>query len=291
MSILIDQKTSVIVQGITGKEGSFHASKCIEYGTKVIAGVTPFKGGTFFNETVPVFNTIEDAKKNFKIDATAIFVPAVFAASSIIEAIEAEISLIVCITEGIPSVDMLNVKSALKSAPSIMIGPNCPGIITADECKIGIMPGFIHKKGKVGVLSRSGTLTYEAVNQLTKSGLGETTCIGIGGDPVTGSSFLTFLEMFERDDETKAVVMIGEIGGTQEEEASEFVKNKMKKPVIGFVAGKTAPAGKRMGHAGAIISGGKGTALEKLSIMEKNGVLIAENPSVIAETTVKALNK
>jgi succinyl-CoA synthetase alpha subunit len=289
MSILINKDTSVLVQGITGKEGSFHASKCIEYGTKVVAGVTPFKGGSLFNNTVPVFNTVEEAKNNFKIDATVIFVPAIFAASGIIEAIEAEIPLIVCITEGIPVIDMMNVKSALKGSNSIMIGPNCPGIITADECKIGIMPGFIHKKGKIGVLSRSGTLTYEAVNQITKAGLGETTCIGIGGDPIIGSSFLTFLKMFENDSETTAVVMIGEIGGTQEEEASEFVKSSMKKPVIGFIAGKTAPEGKRMGHAGAIISGGKGTASEKLAIMEKNGVYIAENPSVIAETVIKAL--
>jgi succinyl-CoA synthetase alpha subunit len=263
--------------------------KCLEYGTKITAGVTPFKGGSLFNNSIPVFNTVEEAKVNVKIDATVIFVPAVFASSSVIEAIESEIPLIVCITEGIPTVDMMNVKAALRGSSSIMIGPNCPGIITADECKIGIMPGFIHKKGKIAVLSRSGTLTYEAVNQLTKAGLGETTCIGIGGDPIIGSSFLTFLKIFENDPETKGVVLIGEIGGTQEEEASEYVKNYMKKPVVGFIAGKTAPEGKRMGHAGAIISGGKGTASEKLKIMEKNGIHIAENPSVIAETMIKAL--
>ena len=289
MSILVNKETSVIVQGITGKEGSFHALKCLEYGTKITAGVTPFKGGSLFNNSIPVFNTVEEAKVNVKIDATVIFVPAVFASSSVIEAIESEIPLIVCITEGIPTVDMMNVKAALRGSISIMIGPNCPGIITADECKIGIMPGFIHKKGKIAVLSRSGTLTYEAVNQLTKAGLGETTCIGIGGDPIIGSSFLAFLKMFENDPETKGVVLIGEIGGTQEEEASEYVKNYMKKPVVGFIAGKTAPEGKRMGHAGAIISGGKGTASEKLKIMEKNGIHIAENPSVIAETMIKAL--
>ncbi len=290
MSILVNKNTNVLVQGITGKEGSFHTLKCLEYGTNIVAGVTPFKGKTLFNNSVPVYNTIDEAKKEHGIDATMIFVPAGFAASSIIEAVEAEIPLIVCITEGIPVMDMLNVKDALNCSESIMIGPNCPGIITADECKIGIMPGFIHKKGKIGVLSRSGTLTYEAVNQLTKAGLGETTCIGIGGDPIIGSPFITFLKMFENDSETKAVVMIGEIGGTAEEEASEFVKKNMKKPVIGFIAGKTAPAGKRMGHAGAIISGGVGTASEKLKTMEKNGVFIADNPSVIAETVKRALN-
>jgi succinyl-CoA synthetase alpha subunit len=290
MSILVNKNTNVLVQGITGKEGSFHTLKCLEYGTNIVAGVTPFKGKTLFNNSVPVYNTIDEAKKEHSIDATMVFVPAGFAASSIIEAVEAEIPLIVCITEGIPVMDMLNVKDALNCSESIMIGPNCPGIITADECKIGIMPGFIHKKGKIGVLSRSGTLTYEAVNQLTKAGLGETTCIGIGGDPIIGSPFITFLKMFENDSETKAVVMIGEIGGTAEEEASEFVKKNMKKPVIGFIAGKTAPAGKRMGHAGAIISGGVGTASEKLKTMEKNGVFIADNPSVIAETVKRALN-
>ncbi|MCL4542767.1 MAG: succinate--CoA ligase subunit alpha [Deltaproteobacteria bacterium] len=290
MGILVNKNTNVLVQGITGREGSFHALKCIEYGTNIIAGVTPFKGKTLFNNSVPVYNTIAEAKKEHRIDATMIFVPAGFAASSIIEAIEAEIPLIVCITEGIPVIDMLNVKAALNCSKSTMIGPNCPGIITADECKIGIMPGFIHKKGRVGVLSRSGTLTYEAVNQLTKAGLGETTCIGIGGDPIIGSHFITFLKMFEDDPETKAIVMIGEIGGTAEEEASEFIKKNMKKPVIGFIAGKTAPAGKRMGHAGAIISGGVGTASEKLKAMEKNGVFIADNPSVIAETVKKASN-
>lgn len=290
MSILVNKNTNVLVQGITGKEGSFHTLKCLEYGTNVVAGVTPFKGKTLFNNSVPVYNTIDEAKKEHRIDATMVFVPAGFAASSIVEAIEAEIPLIVCITEGIPVMDMLNVKNALNCSKSIMIGPNCPGIITADECKIGIMPGFIHKKGKIGVLSRSGTLTYEAVNQLTKAGLGETTCIGIGGDPIIGSPFITFLKMFEDDPETKAVVMIGEIGGTAEEEASEFIKKNMKKPVVGFIAGKTAPAGKRMGHAGAIISGGVGTAPAKLKTMEKNGVFIADNPSIIAETVKKALN-
>ena len=290
MSILVNKNTNVLVQGITGKEGSFHTLKCLEYGTNIVAGVTPFKGKTLFNSSVPVYNTIDEAKKEHRIDATMVFVPAGFAASSIIEAVESEIPLIVCITEGIPVMDMLNVKDALNCSESIMIGPNCPGIITADECKIGIMPGFIHKKGKIGVLSRSGTLTYEAVNQLTKAGLGETTCIGIGGDPIIGSPFITFLKMFENDSETKAVVMIGEIGGTSEEEASEFVKKNMKKPVIGFIAGKTAPAGKRMGHAGAIISGGVGTASAKLKTMEKNGVFIADNPSIIAETVKKALN-
>ncbi len=289
MSILVNKNTNVLVQGITGKEGSFHATKCLEYGTKIVAGVTPFKGGSRFNNSVPVYNTIDEAKKTHRIDATMVFVPAGFAASGIIEAIEAEIPLIVCITEGIPVMDMLNVKAALNSSNSIMIGPNCPGVITADECKIGIMPGFIHKKGKIGVLSRSGTLTYEAVDQLTKAGLGETTCIGIGGDPIIGTPFIPLLKMFEDDPETSAVVMIGEIGGTAEEEASEFIKKNMKKPVIGFIAGKTAPEGKRMGHAGAIISGGKGTASDKLKTLEKNGVYIADNPSVIGDTAKKAL--
>jgi len=262
MSILINKNTKVICQGITGKAGRFHSLQCHEYGTKLVAGVTPKKGGSDV-DGIPVFNTVAEAKAAKGADATMIYVPAAFALSAIKEAADAGIQLIVVITEGIPTLDMIQAKAYVKSKGVRMIGPNCPGIITADECKIGIMPGYIHKKGAVGVISRSGTLTYEAVWQLTQAGVGETTCVGIGGDPVIGASFIDLLELFNQDDETKAVLILGEIGGSQEEEAAAFIQKNFKKPVAGFIAGKTAPEGKRMGHAGAIISGSSGTAEEK----------------------------
>ncbi len=282
MSILVDKNTKLIVQGITGKEGSFHASACKAYGTRLIGGVTPGKGGTDF-EGVPVFDTVEQAVQAVHPDASMIFVPPAFAADAIFEAATCDISLIVCITEGIPVADMVRVRRFLKGRKSRLIGPNCPGIITPGECKIGIMPGFIHKKGRVGVISRSGTLTYEAVWQLTQAQLGETTCIGIGGDPINGTNFIDLLELFEKDASTEAIVMIGEIGGDAEENAAEFIKGHVKKPVIGFIAGLTAPPGRRMGHAGAIISGGKGAAKDKIAAMEKAGVTVVKNPAIIGE--------
>ena len=290
MSILVDRNTRVIVQGITGKEGSFHASACKAYGTRLVGGVTPGKGGSEFEGT-PVFDTVERAVLEVKPGASMIFVPPAFAADAIFEAASCDIPLIVCITEGIPVSDMVKVKGFLKGRKSRLIGPNCPGIITPDECKIGIMPGFIHKKGRVGVISRSGTLTYEAVWQLTRAELGETTCVGIGGDPVNGTNFIDLLELFEKDPETEAIVMIGEIGGDAEENAAEFIKGHVKKPVIGFIAGITAPPGRRMGHAGAIISGGKGAAKDKMAAMEKAGVAVVRNPAAIGETAVKLLKK
>ena len=290
MSILVNKSTRLMVQGITGKEGSFHTSACMEYGTNIVAGVTPGKGGMDF-EGVPVFNTVGEAIEAAKPYVSMVFVPPAFAADAIMESVEAGIPLIVCITEGIPVNDMVNVKRFMVGKKSRLIGPNCPGIITPEECKIGIMPGFIHKKGRIGVISRSGTLTYEAVWQVTKTGLGESTCIGIGGDPVNGTNFIDLLGMFEKDNETDAMVMIGEIGGDAEERAAEFIKSDISKPVIGFIAGITAPPGRRMGHAGAIISGGKGTASEKMAAMEKAGIHVVRNPALIGQTVVEVLKK
>lgn len=290
MSILVNKSTRLMVQGITGKEGSFHTSACLEYGTNIVAGVTPGKGGTDF-EGVSVFNTVRDAVDKASPNVSMIFVPPPFAADAIMESVDAEIPLIVCITEGIPVMDMVNVKRFMAGKKSRLIGPNCPGIITPEECKIGIMPGFIHKKGRIGVISRSGTLTYEAVWQITKAGLGQSTCIGIGGDPVNGSSFIDLLELFEKDNDTDAVVMIGEIGGDAEECAAEYIKSSFSKPVAGFIAGITAPPGRRMGHAGAIISGGKGTASEKIAAMEKAGIHVVRNPALIGQTIVEALKR
>lgn len=296
MSVLVNKNTRVVVQGITGSEGSFHAKQMLEYGTKVVAGVTPGKGGTTFESVVPVFNSVKDAVRETKANASVIFVPAAFAADAIIEAADAGIDVIVCITEGIPVKDMISVydyiQSLNKNGRDVRyIGPNCPGIITPEECKIGIMPGFIHKKGRVGLISRSGTLTYEAVNQLTKLGIGQSTCIGIGGDPVIGTRFIDAMKLFNADKNTDAIVMIGEIGGSAEEEAAYFIKKNVKKPVIGFIAGKTAPPGRRMGHAGAIISGGKGTADEKLKTMKECGIITVDSPADIGITVKKALEK
>ena len=289
MSILVNRDSKVMVQGLTGKEGTFHARQCMAYGTKTVAGVTPNKGGQDI-DGIPVFNTVYEAKENTGATVSVIFVPARFSAAAISEAIEAELDLVICITEGIPALDMLKIKQRLKNQnKTVLIGPNCPGIITPGECKVGIMPAHIHKKGKVGVISRSGTLTYEAVDQLTQLGLGQTTCIGIGGDPIIGSSFIDLLKHFKEDDETKAVVMIGEIGGSAEEEAASYIQKNYSKPVIGFIAGQTAPEGKRMGHAGALISGGKGTAKDKIQALKKAGVWVSESPAEIGETVVKAL--
>ncbi len=288
MSILLDKNSRIVVQGITGGEGSFHTKEAVSFGSKVVAGVTPGKGGVDF-DGIPVYNRVIDAVEKEGANASGIYVPAPFAPDAVLEAIEAGIKLIVCMTEGIPALEMVRVKKVLKTTDSYLIGPNCPGITTPDAGKIGFMPNFIHKKGNVGLISRSGTLTYEVINQLTELGVGQSTSIGIGGDPIVGSSFVDLLDLFENDPETDLVIVIGEIGGNAEEEAAQFVKEKMKKPLVGFIAGQTAPPGKRMGHAGAIISGGKGTAAEKMKAWEAVGINVVENPADIGTKVLSVL--
>jgi len=290
MSILIDKKTRLVVQGITGSEGSFHTKQMVEYGTKVVAGVTPGKGGTEF-EGIPIYNTVEETVKEQKANTSVIFVPPPFAADAIFEAANTGIKVIICITEGIPTSDMVKVYNYIKHKDVVLIGPNCPGVISPGKAKVGIMPGFIHKKGTIGVISRSGTLTYEAVKQIVDVGLGQSTALGIGGDPVIGSKFTDIIAKFNDDKDTEGIVMIGEIGGTAEEEAAVYIKKNVKKPVVGFIAGRTAPPGRRMGHAGAIIAGGKGTAAEKMAAMKKAGISVVESPADIGITMLKALEK
>ena len=291
MSILVNKDTKVVVQGITGRSGRFHTQQCVEYGTQIVAGVTPGRGGSDV-DGIPVYDTVSEAVMGTGAAVSVIFVPARFnAADSIMEAADAGIRLIICITEGIPALDMVKAKRYLEDKPTRLIGPNCPGVITPGECKIGIMPGYIHRPGKIGIVSRSGTLTYEAVDQVTKLGWGQSTCVGIGGDPVIGTNFVDVLALFEADTDTEAVLMIGEIGGTAEETAAQFAKENMTKPVVSFIAGQTAPPGKRMGHAGAIISGGHGTAAEKVEALEAAGIAVAESPATIGETLVKTLEK
>ncbi len=290
MSIYINKDTKVLVQGITGSTALFHTKEMLEYGTKIVGGVTPGRGGETA-EGVPVFNTVEEAVKETGANVSVIYVPAPFAADAIMEAVDADLDMAICITEHIPILDMVKVKRYMEGKKTRLVGPNCPGVITADECKIGIMPGYIHTKGHVGVVSRSGTLTYEATHQLSQAGIGQTTAVGIGGDPVNGTNFIDVLKEFNEDPETYAVVMIGEIGGSAEEEAAEWIKENMTKPVVGFIGGQTAPEGKRMGHAGAIISGGKGTAAEKIKALNAAGVETADTPSVIGETLIKVIKE
>ena len=289
MSVLVDKNTRLVVQGITGSAGAFHARQCMEYGTNVVAGVTPGKGGQLFDGTVPVFDTVWEARQKTNCNVSVIFVPAPAAADSILEAVDADVDLVVCITEGIPVMDMMRVNAQMRGKKSRLIGPNCPGIITPGACKIGIMPGYIHKPGSVGVISRSGTLTYEAVWQLTSRGQGQSTCIGIGGDPINGMSHLDAMKLFNDDPGTEAMILIGEIGGSAEEEAAEWIKANCKKPVAAFIAGLTAPPGRRMGHAGAIVSGGKGTAAGKIEALRAAGVAIAETPATMADTLIKRM--
>jgi succinyl-CoA synthetase alpha subunit len=288
MSILVNKDTRLICQGITGKSGAFHTKNCLDYGTKVVAGVTPGKGGESIHE-VPIFDTVEEAIEKTGADASMIFVPPAFTADAILEALDAGIKTIVAITEGVPVLDMVGVYEKVRASESVLIGPNCPGVITAEECKIGIMPGYIHKKGKVGVMSRSGTLTYEAVWQTSNLGLGQTTCVGLGGDPIVGTSFVDLLSLYEADDDTEAILMMGEIGGTAEEEAAAFTKQHVTKPIAAFIAGRTAPPGKRMGHAGAIISGGKGTAGEKIAALRDAGIEVAESPADMGAAVQRAI--
>jgi succinyl-CoA synthetase alpha subunit len=289
MAVLVNENTRLLVQGITGREGAFHTQQAIAYGTKVVAGVTPGKGGTSV-DGIPVFNTVQEAVDRTGANASVIFVPSAFAADAILEAADAGLALVVCITEGIPTLDMVRVMRCLAGTKTRLIGPNCPGIISPGKCKIGIMPGHIHRRGDVGVVSRSGTLTYEAVGQLSAIGIGQSTCIGIGGDPIIGTTFVDVLRLFNEDPDTRGIVMIGEIGGTAEEEAAAFIKANVKKPVVGFIAGRTAPPGRRMGHAGAIISGGKGTAADKIAALQAAGIAVAESPALIGETLRKSVN-